>query len=295
MQGAEGFVDGGWDLLRAFSFIPMARVDDLMISFAAPGGSVGPHEDAYDVFLLQGPGRRRWQIQTGGSRTFDERAPVKVLTDFAPTDEWVLEPGDMLYLPPGVAHCGVAVDACFTYSIGFLAPSHDALVHNWLQYLAQTLAPEGLYADPGLRAPKDPIVLGDDMVAYVDRLLKNLGGDVEDFLGRLLTGPKPHVVFTPPARPMSLAKLAARLRKPGVLALEKKSRGLVGGKRAFLNGESVAVNARCLRALAALLRERELPLPLPRAVTDDDDAVAWLHWAYAAGFVALRGEPSRER
>lgn len=287
VQGAEGFVHGGWELLRQFSFIPAARVDDLMISYAAPGGSVGPHEDQYDVFLLQGPGRRRWQTQTGGTRTFDEAAPVKVLTDFAPDAEWVLEPGDMLYLPPGVAHWGVAVDSCFTYSIGFLAPTNESLVHNWLHYLEQTVDAsvlDGLYEDPKLMVPDDPIVLGDDMVKYVDKLVKSIGGDVEEFLGRLLTGPKPNVVFQP-RRALSFTKFAERLRRPGTLSLAKKSRGLVRGNRVFINGEARVCEARAVSLLADLLRDRFVTLPLPRAV--GDDVIAWLRELYGAGYLVF--------
>ncbi len=294
LQGAEGFVDGGWDLLRAFSFIPAARVDDLMISYAAPGGSVGPHVDLYDVFLLQGPGRRRWRIETGsstGPRAVDERAPIKVLTDFAPDAEWVLEPGDMLYLPPGVAHHGVAVDGCFTYSIGFLAPSLESLVQNWLAYLAQTVEidPLALYADPSLRVPSDPVVLPDEMVRAVKRLVAGIGGDVEEFLGRLLTGPKPHVVFDAPARPVSPSRFAARLRGRGALALARKSRGLVCGGRVFLNGEALVVDKETRDVLATLFRERAVALPF----SAPDDAVAWLHGAYAAGWLRTQRNQAR--
>src|ERR1051325_3777869 len=111
-----------------------------MISYAVEGGGVGPHDDLYDVFLLQGPGRRRWRVQTGGKRDYDASQPVKIIRNFkADADgDFVLEPGDMLYVPPGVAHWGEAVDGpFFTYSIGFVAPSHEALVQNWLAFLSQ--------------------------------------------------------------------------------------------------------------------------------------------------------------
>ena len=127
VNSVESLIPGGWEILRRFSFLPAARIDDLMISYAADGGSVGPHDDLYDVFLLQGPGRRRWQVSRQRDRAPDPDAAIKVLRSFVPEDEWVLEPGDMLYLPPGVAHHGVAEGPCFTYSIGFLAASESTV------------------------------------------------------------------------------------------------------------------------------------------------------------------------
>src|SRR3954469_13089886 len=108
INNVESLIPGGWVILDRFSFIPAARTDDLMVSYAADGGSVGPHDDAYDVFLLQGPGRRRWQISHQLDRSVDPDAAIKVLRSFVPEQEWVLDPGDMLYLPPGVAHLGIA-------------------------------------------------------------------------------------------------------------------------------------------------------------------------------------------
>jgi len=137
VNAVETLVPGGWELLQKFAFVPSARIDDLMVSYAAPGGSVGPHDDRYDVFLLQGPGRRRWQVSTGGSREHDPAAAIKVLKDFRPEEEWVLEPGDMLYLPPGVAHHGVAFGECMTCSIGFRAPSQQELLADFAGALMQ--------------------------------------------------------------------------------------------------------------------------------------------------------------
>lgn len=138
-------------LLRRFRFIPDWRMDDLMISVAPKGGSVGPHLDSYDVFLLQAQGRRRWQIHPDGytEADFIPGLDLRILADFMPQQEWILEPGDMLYLPPGVAHHGVALDECQTYSIGFRAPSRHELLNL---YLDDMLAgyPDQRYADPGL-------------------------------------------------------------------------------------------------------------------------------------------------
>ena len=290
VHGVESLVSGGWELLRAFSFIPAARVDDLMVSYAAPGGSVGPHDDRYDVFLLQGPGRRRWQVSRGGDRAVDRNVAIKVLANFAPEDDWVLEPGDMLYLPPGVAHRGVAESACFTYSIGFLAPSHVELVQSFLGYLGEALAPaidpDALYADPDLKPAQEPLAVADAMVARVAGVLRAIRWDraaVGEFLGRLLTHPKAHVTFTPPARPLGVEAFARRLRGRGRLALALPSRGLVRGASLFFNGEAHRAPARTRARFTALVSARTLPLP----VTLDDRTLALFHGWYASGFLEL--------
>jgi 50S ribosomal protein L16 3-hydroxylase len=254
VHGVEGLVEGGWELLRRFDFIPAARVDDLMVSYAADGGGVGPHEDDYDVFLVQGPGRRRWQISTRGDHALDSSAAIKVLQRFEPEEEWVLEPGDLLYLPPGVAHHGVAVGPCFTYSIGFLAPTHAELAQAFMGFLG---AP-GRYADPDLAPAKDPLVVGDAMIARVGSILKDIRWsrrDVEEFLGRYLTMPKR--AAAPPGWPMARDAFARRLRGPGRLALALRCRALARGDRLFLDGASFPSHP----LLRELLASRGLDLP----------------------------------
>jgi 50S ribosomal protein L16 3-hydroxylase len=122
VQGVDQHVESVHALLQQFRFVPDARLDDLMISYATDGGGVGPHFDSYDVFLLQAHGRRRWRIGKQKDLTLVEGAPLKILQNFEPEEEFVLEPGDMLYLPPRYAHDGVAEGECMTYSIGFRAP-----------------------------------------------------------------------------------------------------------------------------------------------------------------------------
>src|SRR5688500_16611626 len=150
VQDANRFSRAAADLLRRFDFIPHARIDDVMVSYAAPGGGVGPHVDSYDVFLLQGHGRRRWRISRQADAGFVPGLPLKILRRFEPEQEWVLEAGDMLYLPPGVAHEGVAETECLTWSIGFRAPSDAEVVQGFLDHLSDMLVPSGHYADPGV-------------------------------------------------------------------------------------------------------------------------------------------------
>jgi 50S ribosomal protein L16 3-hydroxylase len=146
-----------WDadvaaLLDRFDFLPSWRIDDIMVSYAVDGGSVGAHVDQYDVFLLQGLGRRRWRISTDAAapKDFREDAEIKLLREFKPTDEWVLESGDMLYLPPGVPHHGVAIGECLTYSIGMRAPSFADLVVEFAETFAETLSEDLRFCDPDL-------------------------------------------------------------------------------------------------------------------------------------------------
>jgi 50S ribosomal protein L16 3-hydroxylase len=292
VHGVESLVGGGWELLRAFSFLPAARIDDLMISYAAAGGSVGPHDDQYDVFLLQGPGRRRWQISRGGDRATDPDAAIKVLRTFRPDDEWILEPGDMLYLPPGVAHWGVAEEACFTYSIGFLAPSHLDLMQSFLGYLGHALAPgfdadSLIGSDVGARPPRAPLALEAAMVDEIAGVLDRVRwerGLVEEFVGCFLTRPKPHVVFHPPARPLAAEPFARRLRGRGRLTLALPSRGLTQRGRLFFNGEAQRVRPPTLALFTTLVTDRSLRLPL----TVDDRSAELLHGWYLAGYLQLR-------
>ena len=146
-------------LLEPFRFIPNWRVDDVMVSYAVDGGGVGPHFDQYDVFLVQGLGRRRWRL--GGACDRDtELLPhddLRLLASFEPTDEWVLEPGDILYVPPRIAHDGIAVgDDCMTYSIGFRAPSRRELIADWSEALLADLDDDDRYADPDLPPQQNP-------------------------------------------------------------------------------------------------------------------------------------------
>jgi 50S ribosomal protein L16 3-hydroxylase len=210
-------------LLQRFHFVPQARLDDVMVSYATRGGGVGPHVDSYDVFLLQGPGRRRWRI-AGKS--------------------WVAAPGDMIYVPPGVRHDGVALEPCFTYSIGFRAPRGAELGAAFLDWLHERGLPDRHYRDPGLRPAARPGAIPAAMLRYTIRYLSAIRwsrADAERFLGEFLTEPKAHVVFDPqPPR-----------RARSVVRLDPRTRLLYSGRRFFINGETVELGA----ADAARLRE----------------------------------------
>src|SRR5579862_834641 len=175
VQGVDLHVDAGADLLHRFGFVPYARLDDLMISYAAPGGGVGPHFDSYDVFLLQGPGLRRWRTSTQADLSLRADLPLKILRSFDADDDWVLDPGDMLYLPPSVAHDGVALTECMTYSIGFRAPAAGELVEEFLHFLPDVLdVPEQRYTDPDLLPTATPARIDSRLQRRIGTMLKSI-------------------------------------------------------------------------------------------------------------------------
>jgi len=290
VQDLNHHVAGAHELLRAFRFIPNARLDDVMVSYAPPGGGVGPHVDSYDVFLLQGPGQRRWRIGRQRDLRLVEGAPLKLLQHFQPAREYVLEAGDMLYLPPSYAHEGTAVTACTTYSIGFRAPAWKELTTQFLAYLQNHIERTGMYADPNLRPTKTPGKLGKDMLdqawAQVQRI-RWTRADVTRFMGCYLTEPKPTVFFVPPQAPLSHTAFVRKAWQRGV-SLDPKSRMLYNGTEIFLNGEPEHLDrgtARHLRTLADCGSLRPAP-----ALRDSlsDPLYAW----YRAGFLHLVTHPT---
>jgi 50S ribosomal protein L16 3-hydroxylase len=287
VQGVNLHVAAGAALLGCFDFIPHARLDDLMVSYAAPGGGVGPHFDSYDVFLLQGFGRRRWQVSRQRDLDLKPGAPLRILKRFRAEDEWILDGGDMLYLPPRYAHHGVAVDECTTYSIGFRAPALRELAGRFLEDFADHLDIEGLYTDPQLSPTAAPGRIGDDLVRATEANLARLRfrrSDVEDFLGRYLTEPKPHVVFDPPAAPPPARVFATMVARYGV-RLDLKSLMLYGKAAVYLNGECVRFPRGVPQALRVLADRRSLePTRLPPPV-----AGILREW-HATGFVRIAAD-----
>jgi len=195
VQEVDRLVPKVAQLLDRFRFLPDWRIDDVMISYAPTHGSVGPHIDNYDVFLLQGLGHRRWRI---GSEPVEneELVPqldVRILADFDPDEEFVLGPGDMLYLPPRIAHHGVAEDDdCMTYSIGFRAPRHQSLIGDFLQRTVEGLDPEARYRDPELAPVDHPGEIHEQARAKVRQLLQDLVAadeSIDRWLGQYLTRP----------------------------------------------------------------------------------------------------------
>jgi 50S ribosomal protein L16 3-hydroxylase len=285
VQGVNLHSDAADTLLRRFAFLPYARLDDLMVSYAAPGGGVGPHFDSYDVFLLQGEGRRRWRYGRQADLSLKAGLPVKILRRFTPQQDAVLAPGDMLYLPPSYAHDGVAVDACTTYSIGFRAASHNEIAQAFLDHLRDKLALEGRYADPDLKVSGEPARIDVPMQRRVDAILRGIRWDREGtarFLGIFLSEPKPDVYFDAPDRVLALAAFAKSIARRGV-ALDRRTQFLYDDAGLYVNGEAHEWPAGGRAGLAELANSRGLSArdaaALPRA------ALQLLHDGYRHGFL----------
>jgi 50S ribosomal protein L16 3-hydroxylase len=288
IQDLNHFVDAGVALLRQFSFIPYARLDDLMMSYAAPGGGVGPHFDSYDVFLLQGEGTRRWRISAQTDLSLAPDLPLKILRNFRAEQEWVLHPGDMLYLPPGYSHEGVAQTDCATYSIGFRALSAQELVFNFLSHVQDELALEGIYADPNLGLQRQPAEISRAMVKNVAQAIRRLSWGDDDyvhFLGKYLTEPKSNVFFSPRDAKPDKAEFRRRVLRGGA-ALDRKSRMLTHGSWAFMNGDRIAVSPQS----GALLRELSDQWIIRPGSKIDGESLVLLYAWYCAGYLQLRSE-----
>ncbi|WP_144964475.1 cupin domain-containing protein [Pseudomonas sp. DE0010] len=195
VQAVDQFVPEVAELLENFRFLPSWRIDDVMISFAAPGGSVGPHFDNYDVFLLQGHGQRNWKIgqMCDSDSALLEHSDLRILADFEQSGEWTLEPGDMLYLPPRLAHYGVAVDDCLTYSVGFRAPSAAEVLTHFTDFLGQFLPDEERYSDADAQPVSDPHQIQHDALDRLKALLDKHMGDKDLLLtwfGQFMTEPR---------------------------------------------------------------------------------------------------------
>ena len=282
VQDTNHFSPRADELLSCFDFIPHARIDDVMVSYAVPGGSVGPHVDSYDVFLLQGRGTRRWQISGQDDHAFVPGLDLKILERFVPEAEYLLEAGDMLYLPPGVAHHGVAETECLTWSIGFRAPNDAELTAAFLDVLRDRPGPPGQYQDPGAAPARHPGEIPAEWIAQAARVAQGIRwstAEVREFTGRFLSEPKAHVFFTAPRKPLSRPRFAREAARLG-LALDPRSRLMFSGTMFFLNGEEVEAPARARAMLQQLADERRLPGPVKAPPEFWDVAHAW----YLQGF-----------
>ena len=217
-----------WDmdvaaLLGAFAFVPSWRVDDVMVSYATDGGGVGAHVDQYDVFLVQGAGQRRWRISTDPIAPVDFRADteLKLLREFVPTHDWVLEPGDALYLPPGVPHEGTAIGECMTFSVGMRAPSQAELLLDFAEFLAEPLGEERRFSDPDLRPVRAPGEIDMAALARVRAAMPQFSdvdiSTLHDWFGRFITRYRSAHAALPASRPLAPARLAAKLAKSRLL------------------------------------------------------------------------------
>ena len=288
VQGVNHVLPPAAELLKNFSFIPHARLDDLMVSYAPKEGGVGPHFDSYDVFLLQGSGHRRWQISEQKDRTLVAGAPLRILQNFAAEHEWVLEPGDMLYLPPHWAHNGIAEDDCMTYSIGFRTPSYQELGEQFLVYLQDNLCLDGMYADPDLKTQTHPSEISADMLRQVEHAIQQVKwgkSDIASFLGCYMSEPKPHIFFDPPEKPWTRKRFQQLVQEAGI-ALDLKTQMLCHGDTVFINGESHIVDKDDYRSLRALADNRQLDATANLSTAVMDLLYQW----YCDGYIVPVGD-----
>ncbi len=261
VQGLDLHLPAARDMLSRFRFVPDARLDDLMISWASDGGGVGPHLDSYDVFLLQVQGRRRWRVGRVADAAWQPGVPLKILRHFEPEHDWLLEPGDLLYLPPRWGHEGTAEGGdCMTCSVGFRAPAAVALAAELVQRIAEEAeeavedSPHrpSLYRDPRQPATPAPGAMPGALQGFARAAVQQLlarPGAVERALGEVLTEPKPQVWFQ-----------AGRARVPGGgVALAAATRMLYDEQHVFINGESFRAGGRDATLLRRMADERALP------------------------------------
>jgi len=255
VQGLDLHNDAAHALMQRFSFAPQARLDDLMVSYATDGGGVGPHYDSYDVFLLQVQGRRRWRIGRGGDMTLRDDVPVKILVNFEPEEEHVLEPGDMLYLPPRWAHDGIAEGECQTYSIGFRTPFRGELARELLQRIADDapdILGESLYWDPAQPATDAPGEVPAPLLKFAQTAVQTALADRDVLaraLGEYITEPKANVWFDPRDDAIAVA---------GALRLDRRTRMMYDGRHVFINGASLRAAGRDATLMRALADRRAL-------------------------------------
>ncbi|MBU3617310.1 cupin domain-containing protein [Polynucleobacter sp. JS-Polo-80-F4] len=247
LQGMEAHHPAAAKILTWFRFIPDARLDDLMVSIAGIGGGVGPHFDSYDVFLIQMSGRRQWRISEQDDLSLNPNLPLKILQNFKSEQEWTLEPGDMLYLPPHVAHDGIALDAgCQTWSVGFRSPSFKELLQEGLWRLAESLEDipglEDKFADPKQSATQFAEQLPDELIKQLGSKLKELKLDqIDGFLPGItayLSEPKQQAFFDGPEEPLSPGQFLKQLGATPLVP-HPQTRILSLGKQVYCNGETM--------------------------------------------------------
>ena len=248
VQGVDLHSDPVHALMQQFRFVPDARLDDVMISYASDGGGVGPHFDSYDVFLIQAHGQRRWRIGRQKDLTLRDDVAMKILAHFEPEEEYVLEPGDMLYLPPGWAHDGIAEGECMTYSVGFRVPERADLARELLVRLAdeddEGCAKPVLYRDGKQPAVHQPAEIPATLHAFARDALERALAEpraLERALGEYLTEPKANVWFEPGDSRAMLEQVV----------LDRRTRMMYDADHIFINGESY----RAAGADAALMRQ----------------------------------------
>lgn len=297
VQDVDKYVPGVARLLDSFRFLPDWRVDDVMVSHAADQGSVGPHWDEYDVFLVQARGRRRWQIAQRRAEP-DNVLPdldLRIMAQFEPDTEWIAEPGDVLYLPPGIPHWGVAQGDCMTYSVGFRAPSLREIASSWFETVLETV-PDAHYRDGDLRAQAHAAEISAQAmsraVELIDALTERSDTEKRRWFGRYVTEPKPNLIVEPREQPLSTTEFRQLLERLGTIRRHPFSRfahyaGENGVDWLFVAGEEHRVDSRQRAFAQVLCQWRELHFGFVAEWIECDDCLALITQLFNAGHLEL--------
>jgi 50S ribosomal protein L16 3-hydroxylase len=311
VQGVDTVNTNINELMADFRFAGDALLDDVMISYATDGGGVGPHLDSYDVFLIQLHGRRHWRISPPKSTLgeFVDGLPVKILKTFSPNQEWLLEAGDMLYLPAGWGHDGVAVGECITASVGFRAPHRNEWLNAYLDDLSDSLedilspVPKRLKiatSKLGNKAKDRPAnivaAIPDQFGLWVNELMGNgvaqtpaTKAHIREFAGRFLTEPKNQTTFTQPSKLVSQTTFSKKLFNKGIrLSLASRCLYSQSPKTFFLNGESFNVSANQFSSLAQLADSKQLGGKGSEGAAIDIDLLESLYDWYKSGWITMQ-------
>ena len=275
--------------LNLFKFIPYARLDDLMISYATKKGSVGPHFDSYDVFLFQAQGAREWKISDQKKFTLDKQSSIKIITNFKSKNSWVLKPGDMLYLPPNIGHWGISQsDDCVTYSIGFRAPGTFEIQSKFLDFIQDHLITNEneIYKDPNLTPQKNPAEISSNMTKAMRNIVDRLRWDkssINHFIGQLLSEPIENSIFET-RKPLSLKAFEKSIAHK-TLRLNSKTRMLFIKNNFYINGEFIKIDKKYTSFLKQLANDREISLESTLNKRDLNALGIVLLPLYVAGFI----------
>jgi 50S ribosomal protein L16 3-hydroxylase len=275
--------------LNFFKFIPYARLDDLMVSYATMEGSVGAQFDSYEVFLFQAKGEREWRISKQKEFALDKKSAIKIITNFKSKNSWVLKPGDMLYLPPNIGHWGIShSDDCLTYSIGFRAPDIFEIQSKFLDFIQDNLSinKNDLYKDPNLKLQKNPAEINSSMINKIQQIVNQLRwnkNSINTFIGQLLTDPVETAIFQPP-KAISLEIFKKNLSKK-TLALNPKTRMLFIKNSFYINGEFIDADKKYAAHLRQLANDRKISFKTTLGKKDLNALGIILLPLYLSGFI----------
>ena len=299
VQAVDHHVPGVAALIEPFRFLPNWRIDDVMVSLAADEGGVGPHFDQYDVFLIQGLGQRRWQVGAlcDAETSLLPHDDLRLLAEFEATQEWLLEPGDILYVPPGIAHNGVAVgDDCMTYSIGFRAPSRAELIGHYVDDVLDALPEDDRYADPGLTAQQNPGEISAEAIAALHGMVTEKLADRVAFarwFGGYNSTPKYPDIDWRPEAPVEVAALRERVTTGEPLTRNPASRfsfiRQAGSVLLFVDGECFECSEQTA-AFAEMLCAQDCVTTQPN-LANSPAAMELIAQLINQGSVAFDGEP----